>query len=321
MNDSFWLSGAFLILLLAALLILLLRWLRAGAPSSFSPLKIWGDSPPEFKNLKLPGSDDSVHYLQAGAGPDLVLLHGLGASLIIWRSVLPILARRFRVTAFDLPGFGQSSKDRLGDYGLDAQAKRLLVAMDELQIHQAFLVGSSMGGAIALWLSKTHPERFKAVAALAPATDPNLVLPQLRLLRPTLPFMQYAMNRHLTSLILRRVLSRRELITPELAHAYFEPYRSDRNTVRTFWRALELLRDSRLPNELANISVPILILYGKKDRMVPWRSIQHLHDVLPNATFKTHATAGHHMMEDEPEWTAEEILQFFDANFPLFSQK
>src|SRR5689334_15561788 len=63
-----------------------------------------------------------VHYVQAGTGKDLVLLHGIGASVFIWRFLFPLLQDRYRVTAVDLPGFGRSAKSSSRDYGLDSQA-------------------------------------------------------------------------------------------------------------------------------------------------------------------------------------------------------
>ncbi|MEZ4873623.1 MAG: alpha/beta fold hydrolase [Bdellovibrionales bacterium] len=80
-------------------------------------------------------------------------MHGLGASVYIWRFIFKPLAKYFRVTALDLPGFGRSSKP-IADYGLDAQSDRLLTALDRLDIKTAHFVGSSMGGALSLWLAK-----------------------------------------------------------------------------------------------------------------------------------------------------------------------
>ncbi|MEK7355356.1 MAG: alpha/beta fold hydrolase, partial [Bdellovibrionota bacterium] len=82
---------------------------------------------PDSKYVDVEGV--KLHYLQAGEGPDVVLLHGIGASVYIWRFLFPILQKRHRVTAIDIAGFGKSAKDPRRDYGLDAQAELLTRAL------------------------------------------------------------------------------------------------------------------------------------------------------------------------------------------------
>ena len=128
---------------------------------------------PESRFVEVDGA--KLHFVQAGEGSDVVLLHGIGASVYIWRFVFPLLQSRHRVTAFDFAGFGKSSKDARRSYGLDAQAKLIAEALTALGIDKADLVGSSMGGAIALWMGKLWPARFANVIGLGPATDSSLV--------------------------------------------------------------------------------------------------------------------------------------------------
>src|SRR5262245_10719982 len=67
----------------------------------------------------------TIHYIQTGTGPHLVLIHGIAASLYIWRFMIPQLAKHYTVTALDLPGFGFSSKHPDHDYGLDQQVENV----------------------------------------------------------------------------------------------------------------------------------------------------------------------------------------------------
>ena len=73
-----------------------------------------------------------VHYIQDGKGPDVVLLHGIGASHIAWKRLMLRMKKDYRLTAIDLPGFGMSEKNTKLDYGLDApfgllKAQRVLL--------------------------------------------------------------------------------------------------------------------------------------------------------------------------------------------------
>lgn len=101
-----------------------------------------------------------LHYTESGRGEPLVLLHSGGMSGAEWTPQIPLFARHFRVIA----------PDHLGHGGSPMVAERLAVAdmgravlelLDELWLPQAHLVGSSLGGAVALWLTLYHPQRVR----------------------------------------------------------------------------------------------------------------------------------------------------------------
>jgi pimeloyl-ACP methyl ester carboxylesterase len=264
---------------------------------------------PESKFIEIDGA--RLHYLQAGRGSDVVLLHGIGASVFIWRFVFAYLETKHRVTAIDLAGFGKSSKDPRRDYGLDAQTSLVAKTLEAIGVSRAHLVGSSMGGAIALWLAKTYPERFSRVATLAPATDPRLAPAAVEHFAMAAPLLRKALNRRLMKAILRRVIARHEVINDDLVTAYLEPFQDRGESLRVFWSAMKLLRDPRLPAGLKGLKAQVLVVYGERDLMVPRKSIDRLLMQLPDAKLLLHKDGGHHIMEDEPEWTARTLEEFF----------
>ena len=255
-------------------------------------------------------SDARLHYSKHGSGPVLVLIHGLGASSFIWRFVTPIWAEHFTVVTLDLPGFGRSSKALNVLYGLDAQARRAAEALTGLGIDEAILVGSSMGGAVALWMAHLWPRRFQKVAALAPATHPRLVPRWMPLYRYLSPIARFALNKKTLRPFVVNAVGRPDIVTSEALDSYLEPFR-DRNALKILLLSTtQLLRDARLPGDLRNLQSRVLLLYGEKDRVVPRALMTELQSVLPHVTLQTHPTAGHHSMEDEPGWVAREIAKF-----------
>lgn len=269
---------------------------------------------PESKYIEV--DDLRLHYLQGGHGPDIVLFHGIGASVFIWRFIFPFLLRDHRVTAIDIAGFGKSSKHKHHDHGLDSQTQVLSHALLKLGIEKAGLVGSSMGGALVLWMARTDPSRFQKVAVIAPASDGRLVPIGIELFsfifHLLIPLFRRSLNRQTMSRILSRVVARHALLTDSTIDAYLEPFRDRGESLKTFWDSLRIIRDKRLPRELNLVKAHVLVLYGEKDLMVPKQTILNLMGILPTATLLIHVDGGHHLMEDEPTWTAKALLEFFN---------
>lgn len=108
------------------------------------------------------------HYLQAGTGPDLVLLHGLSGNLAVWHlHLVPLLQDRFRITTYDLRGHGYSSMPPSG-YSTRTMAQDLRALLHALQIEQADLLGHSYGADIALHFSLLYPEAVRTLTLIEP---------------------------------------------------------------------------------------------------------------------------------------------------------
>lgn len=303
-QGSFWivLSLGLVLLTMAGLLLL---WLRRRERQGFEI----GEDEGAYAEI-----DDGlrVHYVQTGRGKDLILLHGIGASTYTWRLLVPLLSKNFRVTALDLPGFGRSSKNPRRDHGLDQQSQSVLAVMDHLKIKKSYFVGSSMGGAIALWIAKNFEDRVLAVMVLAPAVHPRLLPLNLTILSKVLhPSSKVLLTRPVLRQILKKVVSRQELISEDTITNYLRPYAQEGAAIQTFLKATSILSDRRLPGKLKGITVPVHILWGESDQMVPRSVIQELQKQLPHASLILHPTAGHHPQEDEPEWVASQIHHSF----------
>jgi pimeloyl-ACP methyl ester carboxylesterase len=110
----------------------------------------------------------TFHYLQAGHGPDLIMLHGLSGNLATWHlSIVPLLQEHFRITTYDLRGHGRSSLPPTG-YTTHDMSEDLAALMDALGIASADLVGHSFGADIALHFALLHPGRAGRLALIEP---------------------------------------------------------------------------------------------------------------------------------------------------------
>lgn len=97
-----------------------------------------------------------LYYEESGQGPALVLLHGLGSSAEDWEYQIPEFSRHYRVIAMDLRGFHRSSRGT-GAMSIARFAADVRNLLDQLDVDRFYLIGYSMGGAIALQLALDHP--------------------------------------------------------------------------------------------------------------------------------------------------------------------
>ena len=111
--------------------------------------------------------DATITYANQGAGPDLVFLHAGIADRRMWAPQVPVFATRFRVTTYDLRGFGESPMVA-GSY---AHYRDLRALLDHLGVKRAALVGASMGGSVAIDFTLQHPDRVSALVLVDPGLD------------------------------------------------------------------------------------------------------------------------------------------------------
>jgi pimeloyl-ACP methyl ester carboxylesterase len=256
----------------------------------------------------------NIYFTQQGAGEHVVLLHGIGASSYVWRFLTPKLAENYLVTAIDLLGFGSSDKPDTFKYDLDSQCDVIFELLKQLGIQpgkcKCTLIGSSMGGTIALRLAQMYPKMFNKIIVLSPAADPKITFFDLNRISFLSPVVKPLVTERFVKQIMKRVYSEKTLITDENIKMYAEPYSSHKGAVDSFVKSFSLLRDPRVYEQLEGIEDPVLILWGQKDRIIPFKFAKKIQSKIPNSLLEIHKTAGHHLQEDDPEWVLSKIIPF-----------
>lgn len=252
------------------------------------------------------------YFVQGQGNKNIVLLHGLGASSYCWRLLWPLLATRYRVITFDLPGFGRS---RLHSHPmtLDSLSAEIHNFLTSQNFTPSVLVGSSLGGLLALWLGRTYPDHYPQVVALAPAAHPSLVPIRMNWLAKLNPLRRLLLAEWMVGVGVRRVLHNKLSINSQQVLRYAEPYFFNPDTWRAFFHSTEILRDIRLPFYLKDLKLPTLILWGECDLMVKRHQLDGLLQVLPNFELHTSPESGHHIQEDNPSWVSSQIFTFLDS--------
>ena len=153
-----------------------------------------GDNPPLGRSVEAEGV--RLHYLEAGEGPVIVLLHGNGTMIQDWLAsgLFERLSESHRVIAFDRPGFGHSERPRDVVWTPRAQAAAIASALGLLNVEDATLVGHSFGTLVALELALKDPGRVASLALLSGYYYPSLRLDSALAAPPAIPLIGDAMR-------------------------------------------------------------------------------------------------------------------------------
>lgn len=256
-----------------------------------------------------------VHYQEKGSGPALVLIHGNNSSAYTWKDVFDSLAAEFRVVALDMKGFGFTSKPDGGDYRAEAQAALVVGLLDALHIERAVLVGSSLGGGVALAAAIDYPARVAGLVLVGSAAFTDTRGASLAPSYVNWPYVGAAVTAlALTSdrLVrdgLRQSFHDQSKVTDERVAAYYLPL-----TTRAGQRAARLVRQqrhmARVEQLLGRVAQPALLVWGAEDRLIPLADGRRLQSALPDARLVVFEACGHLPQEEMPERFAREILAF-----------
>lgn len=251
-----------------------------------------------------------VYFTQEGKGEDILLLHGIGASHYVWRFITPKLAENYKVTAVDLLGFGLSDKPNTFKYDLDSQCEMVLELLKQLGIKKTAVIGSSMGGTIALRLAQITSDLFSKIVVLSPAADPKITFFDLNRISFLSPVVKPLVTERFIKQIMKRVYSEQKHVNEETVRIYTEPYISSEGAIDSFVKSFSLLRDPRVFEQLGIIKNPVLIIWGQKDRIISFKFAHRIQNKIPQALLEIHETAGHHVQEDDPDWVLSKIFPF-----------
>ncbi len=262
----------------------------------------------------------NVHYKIYGTGePVLILLHGFGASLFSWHEVTTPLAEYGTVIAYDRPAFGLTERplewEGENPYSQDAQVELVIGLMDALGVEKATLVGNSAGGTVSMLTALKYPERIESLILVDPAVYAGGGAPAW--IRPVLGTPQM---RHLGPLFARQIQAQGvEFIKTawhdprKISQATFDGYQKPlqvENWDKALWELTLSSRESGLAERVKEFALPILVITGDDDRIVPTEQSLRLAEELPNAALAVIPQCGHLPHEECPNEFMQAVQDF-----------
>jgi pimeloyl-ACP methyl ester carboxylesterase len=264
-----------------------------------------------------------THYLEAGTGDETVLLlHGGGVdgAELSWKLVIPVLAERYHVIAPDWPGYGKSGDTPQG-MTLQNLVEFCLQFMDALNLHPCHLVGLSMGGGTALGVALSQPDRLKSLVLVdSYGLADKISMHRLSywlvntpwLTRLTYDWMKK--SKALARWSLTYILKRPGSITQNLVDEVHQAILDDRG-----WKSFEVFQldeisptglKSVFTKRLGELRMPVLIIHGDQDYLIPVAEVQQAARYLNNGRLVVIPKCGHWPGRDAPEEFNTTLLEF-----------
>lgn len=263
-----------------------------------------------------------VRYADYGEGPAIVLVHGLGGSWQTWLKNIPVLARQRRVIAVDLPGFG-ASEPLPPPAEMATHARVLATLLDDLGVRSATFAGHSMGGLVLLQLVDARPD---LVDRLVLANAGGIALGPVRLALIVNGFRLFHLAFARTG-VLRAVASR-----ARLRRLLFGGFMGNHHEMSGPF-ALEVIpvifaegfvgavvaaaKVAGLPVKTDEITCPVLLVWGAKDRILPLTEARVLAAALLDGRLVVLEDVGHCPMFEAPDAFNEAVLAFTRENEDL----
>jgi len=258
-----------------------------------------------------------LHYLRAGAGPVLLLVHGLLGYSFSWRNTVPVVGRIATVYAPDLPGAGFSDPTPGMDCCFRGCAERLLRFMDAAAINDCTLLGTSHGGAVVMRAAAIAPHRVRRLILVDPVNPWSahgrtlsmllsnpLVAPAFLKYAPRLPMLQ--------RFYFRRLFGDKRRMAPGTLEGYLRPLRRPGaleyglKIIRSWNRDL-----TELESVLPRIShIPTLLIWGSRDAAVDPASAARLQSSFGDCRLLVLGGVGHLPYEEAPQEFNRAVAEF-----------
>ena len=270
----------------------------------------------------------TVHYKETGEGePVFILMHGFGASEFSWSEVMEPLSRSGRVIAYDRPAFGLTERPMEGNwtgtnpYSVQGNVELLDGLMDELGVEKAILVGNSAGGEIAAAYAIEHPERVQGLVLVDPAVGKGnrgpvpqwavslMALPQIRNLAPLLV---RTIAGDMGNDTIRMAWHDPSRIEPKVYEGYRKPLKAD-NWDKALYEFTIAGNPVSYSERLANLTMPVLVVTGDDDRIVPTDQSMQLSREIPGAELVVLKDCGHVPQEECPDQFMTSMQAFLEG--------
>lgn len=272
--------------------------------------------------LRIPVGPGSMHVERYGrGGAPILLIHGFGTCSFLWRDVGPALAVANRTAfAVDLFGYGESDRPFDAQFGIEAQSEYLDRALTALRLSKATIVGIDLGGAIAMHLAYTRPERVERLVLVNAIAFDDVPADDIKTMQRNTGRYALRVSRGILGAaplmreLLDRGVSKQENMPESLVARYLAPYVGQDGLNHLLALARSVDEDDMAEIELGQIDCPTMIVWGDQDPFVSPKLGDRLADTIPGSRLVRLPGTGRLVPEEAPDTLANMILEFVGAS-------
>jgi pimeloyl-ACP methyl ester carboxylesterase len=255
-----------------------------------------------------------IHYRDEGEGEVILLLHGAFSSLHTFNDWNKQLKKHYRVVRLDLMGFGLTGPNDANDYSMENHIRVLKTFLNILKIEKFHIVGNSLGGWLAWEFAYRYPQKVDKMVLIDSAgflEEENVPLP-FRLARTPVfgNIIKFVVRPQILEQFLRQVYFDQTKVTEQLINRYYELFNREGNPDAFLKLVNQPISDNTAA--LKHISNKTLILWGREDMWIPVHNAYRFHSMLINSTLKIYPKVGHIPMEEIPEESLLDLMNFLE---------
>lgn len=252
---------------------------------------------------EFPTPGGTVRWSVLGRGEPIVLVHGTPYSSYLWRDIAPALSRQRTVYVFDHLGFGASEKHEGQDLSLAAQAQNFTRLLDHWGLSSPSVVAHDIGGAIALRALLIEGAAYRDLTLFDAVSGGEWERGLFRLIlnHPDV-FDQLPSYAH-EALVASHLRNATEVgFRPGALEAFLDPWRGPEGQAAFYRQYSQIHQADTVEYEplLGELSLPVHIIWGRQDRILPPEYAEWLHERVPHARLSWIEGAGHLLQEDAP---------------------
>lgn len=258
-----------------------------------------------------------VAYDKLGEGSPVVVIHGIPTSNLLWRKVMPELAKTHQVFAPDMLNYGKSDKPADANVSIEAQSRLIVKFMDKLGLKSADIVAHDIGGGVAQLIAVNYPERVRKLVLIDTVCFDSWPIPEFLPLQKA--GAEEAMSLAAFLKMMREFMPQgvhsKAAMTNEVIDLYRAPWSTEegKNALFRNFRRLNPEYTLAIAGELKHLVNETLIMWAENDIFQKPAYASKLQETIPNAKLIWIKNAGHWLMEEKPQEVSGHLIAFLES--------
>ena len=255
-----------------------------------------------------------IAFREQGEGSPVILIHGIPTNSLMWRAIIPLLAKTHRVIAPDLLNYGQSAKPKSADVSINAQSRIIVKLMDALGVRRADVVAHDIGGGVAQLIAVNYPEKVRKLVLMDSVCFDSWPIPEFEPLQQPEADRAMSLSEFVGMMqgFMPNGVYNKSTMTDDVIDLYLAPW-STEDGKRAFFRNLRRLNKEytqSIADELEKIPHQTLVMCGDNDPFQKPEYAPKLAEAIPNAKLVWIKDAGHWLIDEKPDEIGNHINQF-----------